>query len=100
MRMNIEIKNPKVNIPKVDIPKVNIPKIEIGPVGIPKINISSKKTILGKMDNGYEKGYTDGYAGSTDLSIQKDICNDDYWLGYSNGYRDGTFDRESGRTRI
>lgn len=83
---------PKVefNIPKikVDIPKVNIP-------GISQQQTSSS---LQKMDVGYKKGYDDGYSGSSDLSEGKDTANNEYWLGYSCGFRDGRFDRENGKT--
>lgn len=95
--MNIIIpRTPRIqfNIPKVD---VNIPKVE---VNIPKVNIltgrKSNESGLQQMDKGYKIGYKDGYNLSTDESEDKDTVNNEFWLGYSCGYRDGRLDKENG----
>lgn len=86
----------KVNIPQPNITKVNIPQIEvrIPKVSIPKTDFSTVS--IDKRDKGYESGYRDGYHCLPNLSIGKDVLSD-YWLGYSCGHRDGTFDHDNGR---
>lgn len=94
----------KVEIPSIpSIKPINIPKIDVKPVSIPKINIqrsvNNQTSPFSKMDSGYKKGYDDGYYALSDSSNGKDTIHNDYWLGYSCGYRDGKFDRENGNSK-
>ena len=90
--MNFSFKMP----PKVEIPRVKIPEVKKVELNLP---LGIKKRVLedDATGRGYDVGYRHGYDGATDLSEGKDTVNDNYWLGYSCGYRDGRVDRENGK---
>ena len=66
-------------------------------INIPGCN-TQKISSLKKKAMGYKNGYCAGFSGSANISVGEDIVCDDYLMGYSRGYRDGTFDRENGNT--
>lgn len=92
MNIKVEIPSiPNLHMGPINMPKVSIPKVNLSTCSIPK-----QRPIFQETDAGYKEGYNDGYSGSSNLSEGKDIVNNDHWLGYSCGYRDGRFDRENG----